>query len=132
MHHDQTGRTSTRSRWSAAGAFKLVSIYQAFVQGRGSDYSYVIYHRPDVKNDDQYDRMVWAAESVGVGLIGYVKPGASTTWMDVLPARRRSASAEERRAFERLALTRSTSADSSVFPKVKTTVTTVSVRRRKR
>ena len=82
------------------GGFKIVSIYQAFVQGRGATYSWVIYHESDVDiATNELDRVIWAAKSVDVGLISYKKPGAIGTWKIVLKAKKRTRSADDLAAF---------------------------------
>ena len=82
-----------------AGGFKMDSIFQAFVQGRGSDYSWVVFSASDVAKPDYFDRALWAANYVGVGLISYGKPGSWTTWKLHLSAKRRSSKKTERDEF---------------------------------
>jgi hypothetical protein len=79
--------------------FSLTSVFQAYVQGRGSDYSWVIFNELDVATDDYQDRVLWAARSVGVGLIALSNPGAYSTWAEWLPAKRRSYTVKERSDF---------------------------------
>jgi hypothetical protein len=82
-----------------AGGFKIQSIFQAFVLGRGADYSWVVYSESDVKNDDYFDRIQWAAKSVDVGLISYGKPGSWTTWRTIREPQRRTSTAKEKTLF---------------------------------
>jgi hypothetical protein len=81
------------------GGFKIESIFQAFVQGRGADYSWVIYNESDIKTPEYLDRVHWAAASVDVGLISYVKPGSWTTWKSVRDPKRRDSSKAEKALF---------------------------------
>ena len=82
-----------------AGGFKIESIFQAFVQGRGSDYSWVVFSNTDIARPEYLDRVLWAAGYVDVGLISYGKPGSWTTWTTHLPAKRRGSSKKERDEF---------------------------------
>ena len=82
-----------------AGGFKIESVFQAFVQGRGSDYSWVVFSASDVMRPEYLDRALWAAGYVDVGLITYGKPGSWTTWKELLPAKRRSSTKTEREEF---------------------------------
>ena len=68
------------------GGFSMASIFQAYVQGRGADFAWVLYSRGDVQ-PEYLARVVWAARRVGVGLISYGKPGSITTWKEELPAK---------------------------------------------
>jgi len=71
------------------GGFKIQSIFEAFVQGRGADYSWVLFSSSDIKTDDYWDRVVWAARYVEVGLIEYGKIGSWSTWRTHLAAGKR-------------------------------------------
>jgi hypothetical protein len=84
------------------GGFKIESIFQAFVQGRGADYSWVIYSESDIKTPEYRDRVHWAAASVDVGLISYVKPGSWTTWNSVREPKKRRGSSRGEKALFRL------------------------------
>ncbi len=81
------------------GAFKIESIFQAYVQGRGADFSWVICYAPDLAGS-RLDRALWAANSVGVGLITYVVPSRWQTWNPTHEAQRRQRNTTERAAFE--------------------------------
>ena len=64
--------------------------------GRGSDFSWVSFSERDARSDQYRDRLVWAARSVGVGLITYAKPGAFSTWDTWLAAIPRKSTELER------------------------------------
>lgn len=84
--------------------FDLRSIYQAHAQGRGADYSWVIGNTdPGVERDD-WERIEWAAEELGIGLVTYTKAGSYTTWETHLEAQHRAPDEDEREAFIKLAI----------------------------
>ncbi len=87
-----------------AGGFRIESIFQAFVQGRGADYSWVVFSESEIKTQERRDRVLWAAGTVDVGLISYVKPGSWTTWLTLRNPKRRSATESERQLFKLYAL----------------------------
>jgi len=102
------GAADSGERWHSfevenAGRFRLNSIFQAFVQGRGSDYSWVVASEDDI--DGEYrERVIWAAKQVGVGVITYRRPRAASTWRELRPALKRSHTRKERSDFLHYAL----------------------------
>jgi hypothetical protein len=64
--------------------FSIQSVYQAHAQGRGADYSWVLFDRggqsdaplPELGNE----RINWAAIELGIGLISFSKPSVFSTW----------------------------------------------------
>lgn len=86
------------------GAGKLVSVFQSFVQGRGANFSWVVIARQDLARSEQYERILWAADQVGIGVLSYGKPGSFTTWRTERPAPRRDPGPSERELFENAAL----------------------------
>lgn len=82
---------------------RIASVFQAFVQGRGSDFSWLICHRNDLGTGAQCDRMFWALKRTDVGLITYTQPGSWTTWEQQRKAGRRQYTRSERADFCRLA-----------------------------
>jgi hypothetical protein len=87
-----------------ADGFGIQSVYEAHAHGRGSDYSWVFFGglQPSarVPSHSDWERIRWAARTLGIGLVGYTKPGATSTWVTFLPAARRTYSRAERAAFE--------------------------------
>ena len=87
-----------------ASGFDLRSIYQAHAQGRGADYSWVFGSLDPGVPDDHWDRMLWTAQELGVGLVLFEKPGAFTTWDTILTAERKAVTAKERESFIEVAI----------------------------
>ena len=79
--------------------FHLDSIFQAFVQGKGSDFSWVLFSEADLRSDLYEERVLWAASRVGVGLISYGKPGSFSTWRQLHRAEFRKPDKRERGEF---------------------------------
>lgn len=86
------------------GGFHLNSIFQAFVQGRGSDFSWVVLSDEDVEREDYQERVLWSARQVGVGLITYGRPRAYSTWWHMLKAKPRAYTEVERENFKNYAI----------------------------
>jgi len=86
------------------GGFKLDSIFQAYVQGKGSHFSWVVFHKRDVRTDAYKERVLWAANRVGVGLIAYEKPTAFSTWHTCLEAEPRKPTKAESLEFQEQAM----------------------------
>ena len=86
------------------GGFHLDSIFQAFVQGKGSDYSWVLFSEADIRNDLYRERVFWAADRVDVGLISYGKPGSFSTWKMLRRAQPRNPTSRERDEFREYAM----------------------------
>ena len=92
-----------------AGGFGLQSVYQAHAQGRGADLSWVVFQRgADVKSTDHpdWDRILWSATQLGVGLVGFVKSTSVKTWKVEREATRRRYTKAEREAFLETVLAR--------------------------
>lgn len=82
-----------------AAGFDLRSIYQAHAQGRGANYSWVFGNTtPGVERAD-WDRVLWTAEELGIGLVAFEKPHAYGTYRVHLVAEHRRPTADEREAF---------------------------------
>ena len=79
--------------------FSIKSIYQAHAQGHGADFTWVFTFAGAIEKGDKFDRILWAAEQTGVGLVKFDKPGASTTYRKLLTARRLAANSKERLEF---------------------------------
>ena len=80
---------------SGGNTFSISDIAQAFTSGRGSDYSWVMIHKSArcFKNDKRYgewEKVLWFAETLGVGLILYSDPRLVATWTILLPAKKKS------------------------------------------
>jgi hypothetical protein len=86
-----------------ATGFDVRSAYQAYEQGRGTDYSYVVLpkHRMD---SPEWARADAVARELGVGLISYGKPGLWSTWDVVYRAPFREPQTSERERFREVAL----------------------------
>lgn len=86
-----------------AVGFDVRSVYQAFEQGRGSDYSYVVF--PERRLEvPEFARAEQAAHELGVGLITYRKPGLWSSWDQLYRARFREPSESDRREFIRTSI----------------------------
>jgi hypothetical protein len=84
--------------------FDLRSIYQAHAQGRGAGYTWVIGNKhPGVEPGD-WERILWTASDLGVGLVTYQTAGAYTTWKHHLDAVYNAPTADQRDAFIDLAI----------------------------
>jgi len=92
------------------GGFDIRSVYQAHAQGRGADFSWVVFDRGG-RNDDWKPsdaRIADTARLLGIGLVSFSKPSVESTWIQVVPAQRRAVtsapgpSKSERKALESL------------------------------
>jgi hypothetical protein len=82
-----------------AAGFDLKSVYQAHAQGRDADYSWVFGNKaPGVAKPD-WDRVLWTAEELGVGLVTFAKPHAFGTWTTHLTAVHKEPTVAERNLF---------------------------------
>lgn len=93
----------------SAGGFGIQSVYQAHAHGRGADFSWVVFQRgQDRENRDHpdWDRIVWAAMELGVGLIGFSNSNSLATWHVNREAKRRASTRVERQAFRESVLGR--------------------------
>ena len=85
--------------------FDLRSVYQSHAAGRGSTFSWVVF--PSIsKTGAEWERIDWAARSLGIGLIEYSRPGSYTTWKVLLEPERRDGDPEDRSNFETLVMSR--------------------------
>ena len=80
---------------SGINTFTTSDIAQAFTCGRGADYSWVIIDKSARKykkdrNYDQWERTLWFAEWIGVGIITYSDPRVVSTWELVVDASKRA------------------------------------------
>ncbi|MEI8337444.1 MAG: hypothetical protein WCG37_11345 [Actinomycetes bacterium] len=75
--------------------FHVSDVAQSFVAGRGADYSWVLIPnevrrtKQDPKYDD-WERVIWLAGVLGVGIISYRDPHLVSTWRVLYPAKYRS------------------------------------------
>lgn len=82
-----------------AAGFDLRSIYQAHAQGRDADYSWVFGSKaPGVESSD-WDRVLWTAKQLGVGLVTFAKPHAFGTWTTHQKAEHKEPALDERELF---------------------------------
>lgn len=82
-----------------AAGFDLKSVYQAHAQGRDANYSWVFGNKaPGVEKSD-WNRILWTAEELGVGLVTFIKPHAFGTWTTHREAEHKNTSPEERDMF---------------------------------
>lgn len=74
--------------------FSVQSVYEAHSHGWGADYSWVVFVRPKTSDVNcpkpDWERVLWAAKTCGVGLISCTNPGNHSTWREHLLARRRN------------------------------------------
>ena len=70
--------------------FDIRSVYQAYEQGRGANYSWVFFVGTPDKSRLSWLRIARAAKDRGVGLVSMGKPHAVTTWVEHVPAIRRN------------------------------------------
>lgn len=87
-----------------AQGFSIRSVYQAHAQGRGADFSWVLFHQlpADPQRSTEWERMVWAAKQVGVGLVGFRNSNSYRTWTTFLEPVRRTPTDPERQQFTKL------------------------------
>ena len=82
------------------GGFDIKSIYQAHSQGRGAEYSWVLYQSQPDMNDAESDRILWAARTLGIGLVEFDRAGAYGTWRLRHEAEHRYPDEEDRDMFK--------------------------------
>lgn len=80
---------------SGRNTFTSSDIAQAFTCGRGADYSWVMIHKSarlfkTNNNYEQWERALWFAGCVGIGVILYDDPRQVLTWDLVLGAKKRA------------------------------------------
>lgn len=91
-----------------ADGFDLKSVYQAHAQGRDANSSWVFGNKaPGVEKSD-WNRILWTAEELGVGLVTFTKPHAFGTWTTHREAEHKDTSAAERGLFLERTLNRHT------------------------
>ncbi len=82
-----------------SAGFDLRSVYQAHALGRGAHYSWVFGNKlPNVDPKD-WDRVLWTAEELGIGVVTFERPGVFGTWKTWVCASEREPTADEREAF---------------------------------
>jgi len=79
--------------------FDIRSIYQAHAQAQGADFAWVFTFANAIDKGDRYDRIHWAAKDIGVGLVEFERPGASTTYKTIINAKRLAHDPVRRSAF---------------------------------
>ena len=72
------------------GGFSIQSVYEAHSHGWGADYSWVVFVRGKnvdrARPSEDWERVVWAAKTCGVGLLSCTNPANISTWYEHLPA----------------------------------------------
>jgi hypothetical protein len=82
-----------------SAGFDIRSVYQAHAQGRGATYSWVFGNKlPDVDRKD-WNRVLWTAEELAVGVVTFERPGVFGGWKTHIMAKRREPSDADREAF---------------------------------
>lgn len=79
-----------------SAGFSIESVYQAHAQGRGADYSWVLFSQRSpglITHDEQ--RITWAATELGIGLISFSNPNSVNTWTVIRKAARRGRTTAE-------------------------------------
>lgn len=79
--------------------FNIKSIYQAHAQARGADFAWVFTFSDAIDEGDRYDRISWAAQQLGVGLVQFDSPAAYTTYQVLFWADRIDSTPEDRLNF---------------------------------
>ena len=86
--------------------FGIQSVCQAFVQGRGAHFTWVMFQMAGLDPADEtrprhndWDRILWAAKELNVGLVGFTNCNSVETWHDFLVPKRRSPSPLESAAY---------------------------------
>lgn len=79
--------------------FGIKSIYQAHAQARGADYAWVFTFSDAIDQGDRYERIAWAAQQLGVGLVQFDSSAAYTTYKVLFYAEPLHPSDEERLNF---------------------------------
>lgn len=82
-----------------ASGFDLRSVYQAHAQGRGANYAWAFGSKAPGVNPVEWERVVWTAGRLGVGLVTFERPHSYGTWKTLLEAARQRPSAMEREEF---------------------------------
>ena len=71
-----------------AGGFKIQSVYQAHSQARGADFAWVLAPASALTKSRDRDRIVWAAEKLGIGLITFDRASNRSTYRRKIKATR--------------------------------------------
>lgn len=79
--------------------FDLKSVYQAHAQGRGANYSWVFGNKQPGVSKSDWDRVLWTADELGVGLVTFEKPHLMSTWTVHFEPTHRETEPDERKAF---------------------------------
>jgi hypothetical protein len=79
--------------------FDLRSVYQAHAQGRDADYAWVFGNKAPGVDKPDWDRVLWTAEELGVGLVTFDKPHVYGTWKTHRPAEHQAPTLRERELF---------------------------------
>lgn len=82
-----------------ASGFDLRSVYQAHAQGRGANYAWAFGCKAKGVNPVEWERVVWTAGVLGVGLVTFDRPHSYGTWKTHLEAVRMQPSGAERERF---------------------------------
>jgi hypothetical protein len=79
--------------------FTIKSVYQAHAQARGADYAWVFTFSDAIDKSDKFDRISWAAQQLGVGIVQFDKSSASGTYQMLFEARQIESTVEDRLNF---------------------------------
>jgi hypothetical protein len=79
--------------------FKMQSVYQAHSQARGADFAWVFCPASALAKSRDSERIVWAAEKLGIGLVTFERAGNRSTYRRELKARSLDANTPDHGTF---------------------------------
>lgn len=82
-----------------ADGFDLKSVYQAHAQGYRANYSWVFGNKQPGVSKSDWERVLWTADELGIGLVTFEKSHLMSTWKLHLEPEFRETDAEERGDF---------------------------------
>jgi hypothetical protein len=82
-----------------ASSFDLRVVYQAHAEGRGANYAWAFGSKTPALGAAEWERILWTASALGVGIVTFDRPHSYGTWTTHLPAARMQPAAEERERF---------------------------------
>lgn len=87
-----------------AGGFKIQSVYQAHSQARGADFAWVFAPARALAKSRDRERIEWAAQKLGVGLVTFERAGNRSTYRLGITATPLTPEGDDRRLFVRAVL----------------------------